>query len=41
MFETTELFDENLQAGTKIVINQGGTWSSKTYSILQVLSISH
>jgi len=38
MFETTELFDENINATTKVVVNQGGTWSSKTYSILQALS---
>jgi phage terminase large subunit len=38
MFQTTQLFDENLLAKTKIIVNQGGTWSSKTYSILQLLS---
>jgi len=38
MFQTTKLFRANLEADTKIVINQGGTWSSKTYSILQALT---
>ena len=38
MFQTTKLFRANLEADTKIVVNQGGTWSSKTYSILQALT---
>ena len=38
MFETTELFEANITAETKIIINQGGTWSGKTYSILQALA---
>ncbi|TZF84525.1 terminase [Pedobacter sp. BS3] len=39
MFSTTPLYEVNLypQQGKKILINQGGTWSAKTYSILQVL----
>ena len=38
MFETTELFEANITAETKIIVNQGGTWSGKTYSILQALA---
>jgi phage terminase large subunit len=35
--EESPLYWANLTATEKIVINQGGTWSSKSYSILQVL----
>jgi len=38
MFETTELFEANITAETKIIVNQGGTWSGKTYSILQAIA---
>jgi phage terminase large subunit len=37
MFEVSELFEKNFNCPTKIAINQGGTWSGKTYTILQVL----
>ena len=37
MFEASDVYKENLKSTAKIVINQGGTWSGKTYSILQVL----
>lgn len=37
MFECSDLFLENYNEKSDIVINQGGTWSGKTYSILQVL----
>jgi phage terminase large subunit len=33
----TNTFYKNLEAQTRYVINQGGTWSSKTYSIIQLL----
>lgn len=35
----TRVFQENLNANTRIVVNQGGTRSSKTYSIAQFLLI--
>jgi phage terminase large subunit len=37
MFKTTDVFLSNRNAETDIVINQGGTSSGKTYSILQNL----
>lgn len=37
MFKTSPIFEANYQSRSKIVINQGGTSSGKTYSILQVL----
>jgi phage terminase large subunit len=37
MFETSVVFNENYNAKEDIVVNQGGTSSGKTYSILQVL----
>jgi len=37
MFRTNELYLANLNATEDLVINQGGTSSSKTYSILQAL----
>jgi phage terminase large subunit len=37
MFKTTDVFLSNRNANTDIVINQGGTSSGKTYSILQNL----
>lgn len=37
MFETSALFLENLKATEDTIINQGGTSSTKTYSILHVL----
>lgn len=35
--EKSPLYWANLTAKQKIVVNQGGTWSGKSYSILQVL----
>ena len=37
MFKSSELYEANLNATADIVINQGGTSSGKTYSIMQVL----
>lgn len=37
MFECTSVFHANQQSKAQIVINQGGTSSSKTYSIVQLL----
>lgn len=37
MFESSIIFETNYNSKAKIVIDQGGTWSGKTYSILQVL----
>lgn len=37
MFKTSELYEINLNATEDIVVNQGGTYSGKTYSIDQVL----
>jgi len=37
MFKTNELYLANLNATEDLIINQGGTSSSKTYSILQCL----
>lgn len=36
MFETSGLFLENLNEPSEVIVNQGGTYSTKTYSILQV-----
>ena len=37
MFEGSEVFKSNYSATDKVVVNQGGSSSGKTYSILQVL----
>ncbi len=37
MFKTTDLYKANYESTASIVVNQGGTSSGKTYSILQVL----
>ena len=39
LFETTDVFSLNLNSSKAIVINQGGTSSGKTYSILQCLFV--
>jgi phage terminase large subunit len=41
LFEVTEVFRANVEAAKqfKIVVNQGGTYSTKTYSILQCLVV--
>jgi len=36
---TTKVFDKNIESSKRLVINQGGTSSSKTWSILQLLLI--
>ncbi|WP_343668715.1 terminase large subunit [Chitinophaga sp.] len=37
MFSVGPLYEANLMAGEDVIVNQGGTSSGKTYSILQVL----
>lgn len=37
MFETSVIYQANLEATESIVVNQGGTSSGKTYSIMQLL----
>lgn len=37
MFKAGIIFEKNLNATARVVVNQGGTFSSKTFSILQVL----
>ena len=37
MFETTILYQANREAAEKVIVNQGGTSSGKTYAIMQVL----
>lgn len=38
MFDTSVIYEANYNSSAKIVINQGGTSSGKTYAILQVLA---
>ena len=35
--QVSVVFEKNFRANTKIVVNQGGSRSGKTYSILQLL----
>lgn len=35
--KATPVFEWNYKADSRIVVNQGGTWSSKTFSVLQAL----
>jgi phage terminase large subunit len=37
--KTSEIFEKNYTASTRIVVNQGGSRSGKTYSILQMLIV--
>ncbi len=37
--QTSEIFERNWDAPTKIVVNQGGTRSGKTYSLLQLIMV--
>ena len=37
MFQASVLYNANLTAQEEIIVNQGGTYSGKTYSIMQVL----
>jgi len=39
MFECTAVYQANYEATEKVIINQGGTASSKTYSIVQLLFV--
>jgi phage terminase large subunit len=39
MFQTSVIFDRNYNSTAEVIINQGGTSSGKTYSILQVLCL--
>ena len=39
LFKVSDLFYENLEAEERTIINQGGTSSGKTYSLMQVLYI--
>lgn len=38
-FKASELFQKNREADTRIIVNQGGSSSGKTYSVLQVLYV--
>ena len=38
-FKPTAVFLANMQSKARTVVNQGGTWSGKTFSILQVLYV--
>lgn len=39
MFQTSVIFERNYNTTAEVVVNQGGTSSGKTYSILQVLCL--
>jgi phage terminase large subunit len=39
MFQTSIIFDRNYHSTAEVIVNQGGTSSGKTYSILQVLCL--
>lgn len=39
MFQTSVIFERNYNTDAEVVVNQGGTSSGKTYSILQVLCL--
>ena len=39
MFQTSVIFDRNYNSTAEVIVNQGGTSSGKTYSILQVLCL--
>jgi phage terminase large subunit len=39
MFQTSIIFDRNYNSTAEVIVNQGGTSSGKTYSILQVLCL--
>lgn len=39
--DVTRIFKENLQATEDIIINQGGSRSSKTYSLVQMIALSY
>ena len=39
MFQTSVIFERNYNSVAEVVVNQGGTSSGKTYSILQVLCL--
>jgi len=37
MFDFNRLLSANYNCNKKVIVNQGGTWSQKTYTVLQVL----
>ena len=37
LFQVLPLYDANIEAEERTIVNQGGTSSGKTYSIMQVL----
>lgn len=39
LFEAGDLFYENMEAEERVVVNQGGTSSGKTYSLMQILFV--
>jgi phage terminase large subunit len=39
MFQTSVIFERNYNSIAEVIVNQGGTSSGKTYSILQVLCL--
>lgn len=39
LFEVSDLYYENIEASERTVVNQGGTSSGKTYSLMQVLFV--
>lgn len=39
LFEVSPIYEANRAATEKVIVNQGGSWSGKTYSILQVLFV--
>jgi phage terminase large subunit len=39
MFQTSVIFERNYNSNAEVIVNQGGTSSGKTYSILQVLCL--
>jgi phage terminase large subunit len=39
MFQTSVIFERNYNSTAEVIVNQGGTSSGKTYSILQVLCL--
>ena len=39
MVDVTKIFDKNYASTKKIVVNRGGTRSSKTYSLNQICAI--
>jgi hypothetical protein len=40
-FESSAVYEKSAEAVTRLVVNQGGTSSGKTWSILQLLIVKH